>query len=142
MSAAEADLAEVEDELADLYMLFSTRGCAQVELCFRHAERVLHVLICLQPHLHLQQFITATKLRCRVLLNSPNRLVCMHKATLSGWECPPAERQDLISCWLQRLAQSAEGWCYKTYAYDASPGLTLDLRRGVGKSHCIASCQY
>lgn len=65
MSAAEADLAEVEDELADLYMLFSTRGCAQ------------------------------------------------------------------------GLAQSAEGWCYKTYAYDASTGLTLDLRRGVGQSGLV-----
>ncbi len=31
MSAAEVDLAEVQDELADLYMLFSTGDCAQVE---------------------------------------------------------------------------------------------------------------
>ncbi len=55
MSAAEADLAEVQDELADLYMLFSTVECAQVEWCFRHAERVLYVLICPLPHVHLQK---------------------------------------------------------------------------------------
>jgi len=79
MSAAEADLAEVQDELADLYMLFSTGGCAQVEWCFRHAERVLHVLIWPMAHLHLQKLRTATKLRRHGFPNSLNRLVCMHK---------------------------------------------------------------
>ena len=44
MSAAEADLAEVEDELADLYMLFSTGSCAQVGWCSRYTERVVHAL--------------------------------------------------------------------------------------------------
>lgn len=61
MSAAEADLAEVEDELADLYMQFSTGDYAQVERCFGHAVRLLHVLICPLPHLHLQKLTTATK---------------------------------------------------------------------------------
>ncbi|DBA94871.1 TPA: hypothetical protein ACH3X1_002405 [Trebouxia sp. C0004] len=65
MSAAEADLAEVEDELADLYMQTSTGAYAQA------------------------------------------------------------------------LAQSAEGWCHKTFAYAASTGPTLDLRRSVGQSGLI-----
>ena len=139
MAAAEADLAEVEDELADLYMLFSTGHCAQVEWCFRHAERVLHVLTCPLPH--MQKPIPATKLRRRVLPNSANRLVCMHKASLSRGECSPAETYESISCWLQGLEPSAEGWCYKTYAYDASAGSILDLRRNPGTSHCIVICQ-
>jgi hypothetical protein len=140
MSAAEADLAEVEDELADLYMLFSTGSCAQVGWCSRYTERVVHALTSSPAPSAFAEAQPQSLGVAFSLIVLAAWFACTRHPCLK-WACPPAETSEFISCWLQGLVQSAEGWCHKTYAYNASTGPTLDLWHGVGTSHCNVFCQ-